>query len=50
MMEVLKFADFMFCRIVIVENTQAQWFDNLMNEFNSSVLNNDKMVMHQVCD
>ena len=32
-----------------VENTQAQYFDNLVRKLYASVRNNDNMVMHQVC-
>ena len=42
------FADFMYYRIVIVENTQEQYFDNLIGKFCVSVLNNDNTVQHQV--
>ena len=40
--KVLIFADLMYYRIVIFENTQAQCFD-------ASFLNNDNTVMHQLC-
>ena len=43
--KVLTFADFMHYRIVIVENTQSQYFDNLLC---ASVLKNDSTVKHQV--
>ena len=48
-MKVLIFADFMYDHIVIIENTQAQYFDNLISKLYVSILNNDSMVMHQVC-
>ena len=38
---------YMYYHIVIVENTQAQYFDNLISKF-WVILNNDNMVMHQV--
>ena len=49
MMKVLIFADFMYKCIVIIENTQAEYFDNLIRKLYTSVLNNDKAIMHQVC-
>ena len=48
-MKILIFADFMYKCIVIVENTQAQYFDNLIRKLYASVLKNDNTVMHQVC-
>ena len=47
-MKVPIFADFMYYHIVIIENTQAQYFDNLISKLCVSVLNNDNMVKHQV--
>ena len=32
-----------------MENTQAQYFYNLLRKLYTSVLNNDNRVMHQVC-
>ena len=47
-MKVFIFADFMYYRIVIVANTWAQYFDNLISKLCASVLNNDNTVKHQV--
>ena len=47
-MKVLIFADFMYYCIVIIENTQAQYFDNLISKLCISILSNDNMVKHQV--
>ena len=44
----LFFADFMYYRIVIVENTRAQYFDNLIWKLCASILNNGYTVKHQV--
>ena len=44
---VLICADFMYNRIVIIENTQAQYCDNLISKLCGSVLNNDNTVKHQ---
>ena len=33
----------------IVENTRAQYFDNLIRKLYACVVNNDNTVMHQVC-
>ena len=43
---VTVFADFMYYHIVIIENTQAQYFDNLLSKLCASVLNST--VKHQV--
>ena len=49
-MKVLMFVDFMYMyyRIVIFENTQAQYSDNFISKLYASVLNNDNTVLHQV--
>ena len=46
--KVLIFVDFMYYSIAIIENTQAQYFDNLISKLCGSLLNNDNTVMHQV--
>ena len=46
--KVLIFADFLYYSIVIVKNTQTQYFGNLISKLCASVLNNDNTVMHQV--
>ena len=35
--------------IAIVENTQAQYFDNFISKLCASVLNNNNTVKHQLC-
>ena len=47
-MKVLIFAGLVYYPIVIVENTRAQYFDNLISKLCASVLNNDNTVKHQV--
>ena len=44
----MVFADFMYYHNVIIKNTQAQYFNNLISKLWTSVLNNDNTVKHQV--
>ena len=47
-MKVLIFTECMYYLIVIIENIQVHYFDNLISKLCESVLNNDNTVKHQV--